>query len=272
MKPRLTTTVLAFTLALTAGWCFAQVRGWNDFSSDRRGVPDWEVNKELPNDVFTFTRIEYYSDGGGYRRRGGGRWTTDYPDADLNLSYRLNEMTSMEVNPNGAVLQLIDEELFDHPFIYIVEPGRLMFSDEEITRLRRYCYNGGFLMIDDFWGEEEWDNLYYYIKQVFPDREPVSIPHEHNIFHAIFPLEERPQIPSIGWVRSGRTWEREDAKEVHYKGIYDDKGRIMVIICHNTDLGDGWEREGEDHEYFKNFSEKSAYPLGINILFHSMTH
>lgn len=271
MKQRRTTIFLSLLLTLAAGLCFAQVRGWNDFSSDRRGVPDWEVNKELPNDLFTFARIEYYSDS-GYRRRGGGRWTTDYPDADLNLSYRLNEMTSMEVDPNGAVVRLTDDELFDYPFIYIVEPGRLVFSDEEVKQLRRYCLNGGFLMIDDFWGEEEWSNLEYHIKLVFPDREIVSIPHEHNIFHAVFPLEERPQIPSIGWVRSGRTYERPDAQEVHYKGIFNDDGQMMVIICHNTDLGDGWEREGEDPEYFKRFSEKSAYPLGINILFHSMTH
>ncbi len=269
MKQRQTTIVLTLLLALTGGLCFSQVRGWNDFSSDRRGVPDWQVNQELPNDIFVFTRVQYYS--GGYGRR-GGRWETDYPDADLNLSYRLNEMTSMEVDPNGAVLRLTDEELFDHPFIYLVEPGRLSFSEEEIKRLRRYCYNGGFLMIDDFWGEAEWDNLYYHIKLVFPDREPVSIPLEHNIFHAIFPLEERPQVPSIHTFYRGMTTERHDATEVHYRGIYDDKGRLMVVICHNTDLGDGWEREGEDPEYFRQFAEKSAYPLGINILFHSMTH
>lgn len=271
MKNRRNKILLSFLLVLVAGLCFAQ-RGWNSYSSDRRGVPDWDVSRDMPNDVFTFARIEYDSDGGGYRGRGGGRWTTDYPDADLNLSYRLNEMTSMEVNPDGAVMRLTDDALFDHPFIYIVEPGRLMFSSEEVNRLRRYCYNGGFVMIDDFWGEDEWRNLYYEMKKVFPEREPQSLPLEHNIFHAIFPLKERPQIPSINTFYSGRTYERYDATEVHYKGIYDDKGRLMVVICHNTDLGDGWEREGEDPEYFKQMSEKSAYPLGINILYHSMTH
>ena len=268
MKNRRRKITLALLLFLAASLCFAQ-RGRYGYRDGRRGVPDWDVSKELPNDVFTFARIEYYSDGS---RRRGGSWATDFPDADLNLSFRLNEMTSLKVHPDGQVLRLTDDELYDYPFIYIVEPGNLVFSDEEVERLRRYCYNGGFLMIDDFWGEAEWYNLYHHIKRVFPDREPRSIPFEHNIFHAIFPLEERPQIPSIHGFYAGRTYERSDAKEVHYKGIYDDHGRMMVIICHNTDLGDGWEREGEDHEYFKQFSEKSAYPLAINILFHSMTH
>ena len=89
-------------------------------------------------------------------------------------------------------------------------------------------------------------------------------------------MKETPQIPSIGHALNGRyygrTWEREDAREVHYKAIYDDKGRMMAIICHNTDLGDGWEREGENEWYFHEFSETKAYPLGINIVFYAMTH
>jgi hypothetical protein len=257
---------------------------------DRRGVPDWEPDKEFSNDVFTFVRIRYSSLGGrGFDRgfdRGSGRgfgrgfsgggWATDYPDSDLNLSYRLHQLTSMEVNPDGVVLELTDPRLFDYPFIYIVEPGRLVFSDEEVKTLRRYLLNGGFLMVDDFWGQAEWDNFYYEIKRVFPDREPVELGLDHSIFHAVFDLREKPQIPSINVALSGRpygiTWERPDAREVHYKAVYDNKGRIMVIICHNTDLGDGWEREGEDEWYFREFSEKKAYPLGINIVFYAMTH
>lgn len=259
---------------------------------DRRGVPDWEPDKEFSDDVFTFVRIRYSSGygggyGGGYGRGygrggygrggyGGGRWATDYPDSDLNFSYRLHQLTSMEVNPDGVVLELTDPALFDYPFIYIVEPGDLLFSEEEVAILRRYLLNGGFLMVDDFWGEAEWYNFYYEIKRVFPDREPVELELDHPIFHAVFDLKERPQIPSIGHALGGRgygiTWEREDAREVHYKAIYDDEGRMMAIICHNTDLGDGWEREGENEWYFHEFSEKKAYPLGINIVFYAMTH
>jgi hypothetical protein len=248
---------------------------------DRGSTPAWEVDKEFARDVFTFVRIRYSSDYGGYGRgRGfrpsGGNWTTDYPDSDLNFSYRLHQLTSLEVNPDGLVLELTSPELVNYPFIYIVEPGRLVFSEPEVATLRAYLLNGGFLMVDDFWGEAEWANFYREIKRVFPDREPVDLEIDHPIFHAVFDLKEKPQIPSINVALAGRpygiTWEREDAREVHYRAIFDDKGRMMVIACHNTDLGDGWEREGEDEWYFHEFCEKKAYPLGINIVFYAMTH
>jgi len=247
---------------------------------DRRGVPTWEIDREFSKDIFTFVRIQYDS-GGRYRDydgwgRGGGRWTTDYPDAEWNLCFRLQQMTSLKVNPDGKVLRLTDKELFDYPFIYIVEPGRLRFSEEEVTSLRRYLLNGGFLMVDDFWGESEWLNFYREIKRVFPEREPQELSLDHPVFHCVFPIREKHQIPNIrvgtSSQHTGVTWERWDAREVHYKGIFDDNGRMMSIICHNTDLGDGWEREGENEYYFREFSEKRAYPLGINIIFYAMTH
>jgi hypothetical protein len=151
-----------------------------------------------------------------------------------------------------------------------------MFQEEEVKNLRRYLLNGGFLMVDDFWGEDEWDNFYREIKRVFPEREPEELPLSHPVFNCVLPLNEKPQIPNVGLGIGSEwhhiTWERPDAKEVHIKGIFDDKGRMMVIICHNTDLGDGWEREGENEYYFREFSEKRAYPLGINIIFYAMTH
>ncbi|MBN2128624.1 MAG: DUF4159 domain-containing protein [Sedimentisphaerales bacterium] len=255
---------------------------------DRRDVPHWELDQEFAGDVFTFARIEYSSGysgrgyGGGRSGRGwgggrrGGRWATDYPDSDLNFSYRLHQLTALNVNPDGVVLRLTDPQLVDYPFIYIVEPGALVFTEEEVQTLRSYLLNGGFLMVDDFWGEDEWYNFYFEIKRVFPDREPRELPLSDPIFQLPFQLKEKPQIPSIGHALQGRpygiTWERDDAQQVHYKAIRDDKGRIMVIICHNTDLGDGWEREGENEWYFHEFSEKKAYPLGINIVFYAMTH
>ena len=273
--------ILCVAASLGAVGVFAQRSRSRDWGySDRRGVPDWTPDKNFSRDVFTFVRIRYSSgyEGRGYGRgygRGfsGGDWATDYPDSDLNFSYRLHQLTSLEVDPDGVVLELTDPKLFDYPFIYFLEPGRLVFSEDEIKNLRRYLLNGGFLMVDDFWGEAEWDNFYYEIKRVFPDREPIELPLSHPIFHAVFDLKEKPQIPSIGVaVNYGITYEREDAKEVHFKALYDDKGRMMAIICHNTDLGDGWEREGENEWYFHEFSEKKAYPMGINIVFYAMTH
>jgi hypothetical protein len=270
-----------------AGAVFAQRRYSDRGYSERRGVPNWTPNREFSHDIFTFVRIQYSTGygGGGYgggrgRGRGGGSWVTDYPDSDLNFSFRLHQLTSMEVDPEGVILELTDPELVNYPFIYIVEPGRLVFSEEERKCLRRYLLNGGFLMVDDFWGQDEWDNFYYEIKQVFPDREPVEVPlnDPSNIFKIPYELKERPQIPSIDQALYGRssgiTWEDHGpgSQTPHFRAIYDNSGRMMAFICHNTDLGDGWEREGENEWYFHEFSEKKAYPLGINIVFYAMTH
>jgi len=245
--------------------------------TDRGGVPTWESESRFIHDSFTFVRIRY--DSHGYGGRGGGGWATDFRDADLNFSLRLQQLTSLKVNPDPIILELTDARLFDYPFIYIIEPGALSFSPEEVKALRRYCLNGGFLMVDDFWGEYEYQNFRQEIMRVFPDREPQEVPLEHEIFHCVYDLKEKPQLPAKDRALQGRssgvTWEyrpESDTSIPSYRAIYDEAGRIMVFICHNTDLGDGWEREGEDQWYFEEFSVKKAYPLGINIVTYAMTH
>jgi len=247
---------------------------------DRGGVPEWKNDERFKHDVFTFVRIRYSSYGrggyGGYGGYGGGRWSTDYPDSDLNFSFRLQQLTSLEVDPNGKILELTDPALFDYPWIYVIEPGSMYLEDAEVAALRKYLLNGGFMMVDDFWGESEWANFYDNIKRVFPEREPIELPLEHEIFHCVYDLKKKPQVPSIhsDWdsgVSTDRPW-YPTAREVHYRALFDDKGRMMAIICHNTDLGDGWEREGVSVDYFHNFSEKWSYPMGINIVTYAMTH
>lgn len=310
-RTRLLATIVCAAAVVFGCAVFAQRFTWpNGTGDDRNGAPDWENDPHFKDDVFTFVRIQYSSGGrrgryrggfGGYggrfngqfddsffggrgRRRGRrgwggwGGWATDFPDSDLNFSFRLQQLTSLKVNPEPVVLQLTDDRLFDYPFIYIVEPGGLMVLDEEVLALRKYLLSGGFLMVDDFWGADEWQNFYEQIKRVFPDREPVELPLQHEIFHNVYQLKEKPQIPSITAARQGKpwgiTWEDhgEDSQTPHYRGIFDDKGRMMAIICHNTDLGDGWEREGEEEWYFSEFAEKRAYPMGINIVVYAMTH
>lgn len=263
-------------LVVLAAVATGQFRSRREYpNGDRGGVPEWKNNERFKHDVFTFVRIKYND---GYSRRGyggygrGGKWLTDYPDSDFNFSFRLQQLTALEVNSDPVILELTDEKLFDYPWIYLIEPGSMYLEDEEVAALRKYLLNGGFLMVDDFWGESEWAVFYENIKRVFPDKEPIELPLEHEIFHCVYDLKKKPQIPSIhGWY-DGRTAERWDAQEPHYRGLFDDKGRLMAIICHNTDVGDGWEREGVDPGYFKEFSEKWSYPLGINIVTYAMTH
>jgi hypothetical protein len=271
------TLLLALTMLSTAT---AQFRGFGGFGRrpnlyDRGNVPEWQVDPAFKDDVFSFARLRYTSYGRGWGG-GGWRWATDAPEADLNLLFRLQQMTSLKVNPNLTYIQITPEDLTNHPFVYMVEPGGLELSTAEVAALRAYLLNGGFMMVDDFWGDDEWENFYSQMKRVFPEREPVELPIEHPIFHSVFDLKEKPQMPSIHvFLATGLTYEAEGrtgAEQVHYRAFLDDKGRLMTIICHNTDLGDGWEREGEDATYFRRFSEKMAYPMMINILFYAMTH
>ena len=242
---------------------------------ERAGVPRWEIDPQFSQDLFTFVRVRYPS--WQSFNRVADAWLVDYPDSDYNLSFRLQQMTSLKVNPDPKILELTDKELFRFPFIYLIEPGAMDLTNEEIVALRRYLLNGGFLMVDDFWGVREWENFYAQIKRVFPDRELQELAIDHRIFNCVFPLKEKPQVPGIHNFRrfrgtSRESYERDDDPVVHYKALFDDKGRMMAIICHNTDLGDGWEREGEDEEYFHKYAEPKSYPMGINILFYAMTH
>ncbi|QDU89286.1 hypothetical protein Pla175_26750 [Pirellulimonas nuda] len=292
----------AAALFLTIAGVVAAQRGfesWYDDSDNRGGVPDWKNQAGFEKDVFTFVRVQWSSDGGtgrfgdngrGWGRGRGGGWRTDWPSSDNNFSYRLQQLTSLKVNPQPAIVRLTDDELFDYPFIYIIEPGSLTFSEAEVEALRRYLLSGGFLMVDDFWGDYEWANFESQIKRVFPNRPLVELPLDHEVFSCVYRLKEKPQVCSYdrawenrdsnGRVLPGRenvTWEDErrhggDCRTVHYKGIVDDKGRLMAIICHNTDLGDGWEREGMAEWYFSEFAENKSYPMGINIVVYAMTH
>ena len=263
----------SLTLVTLAAW---SQHNWSRGERDKRGgVPDWVRDEELPHDTFTFTRIQYDSWGGGWRGR--GKWSIDYPESDLNLSFRLQQLTALKVDPEGTVLNLTEAKLFQYPFIYIIEPGEMALSEDEVKALRKYLLTGGFLMVDDFWGEAEWENFERQFKRVFPAREIVELPIGHEVFQCVFPLKKKPQVPNPGTAMRGApygiTWERSDAETPHYRGIYDDDGRLMTIICHNTDLGDGWEEESRAGEwYFKEFSEPKAYPMGINIIFYAMTH
>ena len=160
--------------------------------------PDWKANKDLPSDCFTFARLRYPSAYNGFgRRRGGGmsRWMTDYPDADIDFSYRLQQMTALQVNPNAVICDIEPEQLRHYPFLYMTEVGSIGLADEQAKVLRDYMLNGGFIMVDDFWGDYEWEGFEVALKQIWPDRSFVELEIDHDIFHAVFDLKVKPQIP-----------------------------------------------------------------------------
>lgn len=284
--------MLTALLLLTAAAVFGQRRGFRggwgesfipetattarEVENHSTETPHWTNPPGFELDAFTFARVRYTHNGFG----GRGGWSTDAPDSDLNLSYRLQQLTSVLADPNGRFIRLTDPDLTSYPFLYLVEAGALSLSTEEATALRNHLLNGGFLMLDDFWGEREWNTAEACLRQVFPDREFEELPLNHELYRRPFQILSKGQVPNwyVGtqsqWTH--QTWEgppdREDAREVHHRAILDDRKRIMVLATHNTDNGDGWEREGENHYFFEHFSEKISYPLGINIVFYIMTH
>ena len=209
----------------------------------------------------------------------GDGWSVDYPRADINLSYRLSELTTTSVsrdargNYNHAVFQLTDPELYRCPFIMMTEPGGSYLDEDEAAHLRDYLLRGGFLWADDFWGEVAWNNWTEQIGKALPEYHSIDIPLGDAFFHMLYQVNEVPQVPSIGfWARSGNTSERDRESAIpHARGIFDGRGNLMVLSTHNTDLGDAFERESDNRAYFDRFAGV-GYAFGINALLYGMTH
>ena len=250
-------------------------RGWWN-----RVPPRFPNEMDLRERSFVFSRILYQS----VRDEPLGHgWNTDYPDSDVNFMVRLSELTKTEIArdgdgmPNHVVVTLSDDSIYNYPFVFMSDVGTVGFTEPEAERLRDYLLRGGLLYVDDFWGIAAWDHWSREIgKALPPSRYPiVDVPRDHPIFRTFFTVREVPQVPSIQfWRRSGGTATSErgaESAEPHFRGIFDEKGRLMVIMTHNTDIADGWEREGEDEEFFYRFSIR-AYPLGVNIAIYAMTH
>jgi hypothetical protein len=214
--------------------------------------------------------------------RNGGSWTTDYPNADINMSIRFAELTKTRVSftpsgqPNHLLVRPTDDELFQCPLVIMTAPGSAIFDDEEAAALRTYLDKGGFIWADDFWGSEQWEQWELQLRKVLPaaEHEIVEVPVDHPLLRAQFVVTEIPQIPNIGYFRrsGGDTSERgADSAIPTAKVISDARGQVMVLMTHNTDISDSWEREGEDASYFYAFSPK-GYALGINVLLYALTH
>ena len=235
----------------------------------------------MPDRNFVVCRLWYNQ---VRREPSGGGWRTDYPYGEINLTTRLSELTRTAVSrrggsgqPNHYVVRATDDALFQCPFVIASDVGTLEFSAEEAERLRTYLFKGGFLWVDDFWGSYAWENWTIELDKILPRPEFTieDVPLSDPIFHSQFVVTKVPQITNIGFWRGSRgaeTSERgSDSEEPHFRAVRDARGRIMVVMTHNTDVADSWEREGEDPGFFYQFSP-DGYALGINVLLHAMTH
>ena len=197
-------------------------------------------------------------------------WAIDAPAAEQNLSRRIKSVTAIEVG-EPVVLELEDERLWEHPWIYMVEPSNIEFSDKEVAILREFLLRGGTLTFDDFHGPYEWDLTVKQLERVFPDRQIMEIEPPHPIYTCFYKIDKYPQIPGLGSFLSGRTWEKGGFVP-HLRGILDDAGRVMVLINWNTDMGDGveWSNAEEYPGYIKWTAQ--AYQMLINEVVYTVTH
>ena len=270
----LSLSLLVIALCATTSSAYGQRRGW------RRVPPKFPDAATLADRRFIFSRVLYTS---VRRERGGQGWFTDYPDADRNLMERLSEFTKTPISrdpqgePNHVVVQLTDDAIFSFPFLFMSDVGTIGFSPEETRRLREFLLKGGFLYVDDFWGPYAWAHWEAEINKVLPRGEypTFDVEPDHPLRHTLYTVAEIPQIPSIQhWRRTGGVGTSErgiESATPHLRAIADKSGRIIVLMSHNTDIADGWEREGEELEFFQRFSFDS-YALGFNIVLYAMSH
>ncbi len=276
LAPRLSPTALGIlsALALAAAVVSAQGLIW-------RGGYGYNAPPRFPTartfeGGFNFCRLMFRSD---HREKRG--WSTDYPGADINLSVRLGELTKTPITmadaeePEHVVVRATDDALFQCPFVLVEDGGTAVFTEEEVVRLREFLTKGGFIFATDFWGPWAWEQWTEQIGRVLPPGQyPIAeVGPDHAVWHMMYDVAVVPQMSSIqSWRRSGGTTERGvPPGRVNVRGIADDHGRLMVLMLHNTDVTDGWEREGEDHEYFARFSP-DAYAVGIDVVLYAMTH
>ena len=202
-------------------------------------------------------------------------WTTDYPRADRHIAEMVRRLTALDARSVEQPVNLDDEDdVFNWPWLYAVEVGYWDLTDTQAEKLREYLLRGGFLMVDDFHGSTEWQIFVESMQRVFPDRPIVDIPPDDSIFHALYDIEDFTQIPGYQFMFSGRTdeshWGTRDGWPAHWRGIYDDEGRLMVAICHNMDLGDAVEHS-DTPAYPEPYSARAMRTF-INYIIYAMSH
>lgn len=262
--------VLAQRARLDRGYAGGGYGGYGRYADLPAGI-------QGDNTGFTFCRLAFRSN---RREEGGQGWTTDYPNADRNLMFRTEELTTVQMakHANGewahSIVTATHKDLYRCPFLFAEDVGTMSLGDDEVAALKRFFDKGGTMWVDDFWGSRAWDQWERQIARVLPGRQWVELSADDPLFKTLYHVRRIPQISSINfWRRSGgRTSERgPDSAEPHIRALYDDQGRIQVLASFDTDIADGWEREGEDEEYFYLFSPDS-YAIATNVIVWMLTH
>jgi hypothetical protein len=264
-------TAVVLLMGLSAGVLALQGGGFRRFSP--QGYGGYETAGDSKHE-FAWSRLRYTPLGGsfgGFGGYGGGSWSRDYPKADITFLAALRRLTRIDARSYQQVVNLDREDIFNYPFVYAVQVETWTFSEEQAKRLREYLLKGGFLMVDDFHGTADWESFLRGMRMVLPaERFPITdLADGDEIFHVLYDIGQRFQVPGEQFVQTGRTYEK-DGYVPKWRAIRDDKGRIIVAICHNMHLGDAWEW-ADDSEYPEAFASM-AFRVGIDYVMYSMTH
>ena len=257
-------------LALQRGGNQSGYQSDDEFGNARRARMDQYETGEARSE-YAWSRLRYTAannyGGGGYGR--WSSWSRDYPKADRQFLIALRRLTRIQARPTEQVVDLDSEEIFNYPWVYAVQVQTWTFTEPEAVRLREYLLKGGFIMVDDFHGATDWERFMSGMLMVFPDRPIEDLTDKDEIFHVLYDLTERFQVPGEQYVSTGRTYEK-DGYIPEWRAIRDDRGRVMVAICHNMHLGDAWEW-ADDPRYPEKFASL-AFRMGINYVMYGMTH
>ncbi len=260
------------------------VAGLGAWQRPFREYPGIEYNTfPLPQDYrekteWAFARLMYPQayGGRGFRNRnsdwreGNSMWTQDYPRADRHFSQAIRRLTRLHSRSVEQPVNLDDgDDVYNWPWLYAVQTGQWRLTDPQALKLREYLLRGGFFMADDFWGESQWLVFLDSMQRVFPDRPIVDIPESDSILRTVYDLSNRYQVPGARYLQTGVTY-KCDGCPARWRGIYDDKGRLLVAMSFNSDLGDSWEW-ADDPNYDEKFSALGIR-IGINYIVYAMTH
>jgi hypothetical protein len=242
------------------------------FAFQRGGLED-EDEGSLPQNTheraeWIFARFHYdQGEQGGFR--GFQRWAADYPKSDRQFIEAVHRLTRVNTRTTEQVVDANSDDIFNWPWIFVEDAGWWTLSDAQAAKLREYLLRGGFLMLDDTHGDYEWGVLAEGMHRVFPERSIEDLPNQDEIFHVLYDLDERIQIPGTRYIWGGRRY-TPDSAVPKWRAIRDDKGRIMVAICHNSDVGDAWE--WADSPRYPERPLSLAFRLGVNYIIYGMTH
>jgi hypothetical protein len=269
MRP-LAAILIGFLLIGGSSWLLAaQRQGQFPFGGDDDDDTSLMPTNTNQRAEWTFARYHYGIDQEGFNFRGFRRWAADYPKSDRQFVMGVRRLTRIDSKVSEQVVDGNSDEIYNWPWIFVEDAGAWRINQPEAARLREYLQRGGFIFLDDTHGDYEWANLLTVTNAIVPGRRIEDLKDGDELFHVLYDLDDRFQIPGTRYIWGGRRY-TPDSAVPKWRGIRDEQGRIIIAIAHNSDVGDAWE--WADSPDYPERATSLAFRLGINYIIYGMTH